>query len=63
LIGRLDGWIGRGWNRPPGRKAFIGLGQLYQEHPDFRARYESRATGLTDYIADAMWAFAERELA
>jgi DNA-binding transcriptional MerR regulator len=63
LIGRLHGWVGRGWNRPPGRKAFIGLGKLYQEHPDFRARYESRATGLTDYIADAICAFAERELA
>jgi len=39
------------------------LAKIYQEHPDFRARYERRAVGLTDHIADAIGAFAERELA
>jgi hypothetical protein len=39
------------------------LARIYQEHPDFRARYERRAEGLTDYIAKAIDAFAERELA
>jgi DNA-binding transcriptional MerR regulator len=63
LIRRLHDWIGRGWNRPPGRKSFIGMAKIYQEHPDFRARYEARAAGLTDYIAKAIDAFAERELA
>jgi DNA-binding transcriptional MerR regulator len=62
LIRRLHGWIGRGWNDPPGRQSFIGLARIYQEHPDFRARYDGRAPGLTDYIAKAIGAFAEREL-
>jgi MerR family transcriptional regulator, thiopeptide resistance regulator len=63
LIQRLHGWVGNSWNDPPGRKGFIGLAKLYQEHPEFRARYESRAPGLTDYLAKAMTAFAEQKLA
>jgi MerR family regulatory protein len=39
------------------KPAYVG------EHADFRARYESRAPGLTDYLAKAINAFAERELA
>lgn len=60
---RLHGWVGRSWNRPPTREAFTGLGVLYQEHPDFRALFDSRAAGLTDYLAEAMRAFSEAELA
>ena len=60
---RLHGWVGRSWNRPPTREAFTGLGRLYQDHPDFRARYDGRAAGLTDYMAEAMRAFSEAELA
>jgi MerR family transcriptional regulator, thiopeptide resistance regulator len=63
LIQRLHGWVGNSWNDPPGRKGFIGLAKLYQEHPEFRARCESRAPGLTDYLAKAMTAFAEQKLA
>jgi MerR family transcriptional regulator, thiopeptide resistance regulator len=63
LIRRLHHWVGRGWNEPPSRERFIGLAAMYQEHPDFRARYESRAPGLTDYLAKAIKAFAGRELA
>jgi DNA-binding transcriptional MerR regulator len=62
VVRRLHGWVGRSWNRPPTKEAFTGLGQLYQEHPDFRARYDGRASGLTDYMAEAMRAFAEAEL-
>ncbi|SED12848.1 DNA-binding transcriptional regulator, MerR family [Rhizobiales bacterium GAS191] len=63
LIRQLHAWVGRGWNDLPNRQAFIGLAKVYQEHPDFRARYESRAPGLTDYMAKAIGEFAERELA
>lgn len=63
LIRRLHSWIGRGWNDPPGRQSFIGLAKIYQEHPDFRARYDSRTRGPADHIAKAINAFAERELA
>lgn len=62
LVRRHHAWIGRAWSRPAGRDAYINLGRLYGEHPDFRARYEGRRAGLTDYLAEAMRAFAEREL-
>jgi MerR family transcriptional regulator, thiopeptide resistance regulator len=55
-------WIGRSWGRAPSGEAFAGLGRMYQSHPDFRARYEGRAAGLTDYLAEAMRVFGEREL-
>jgi DNA-binding transcriptional MerR regulator len=63
LIGRLHNWVGRGWNRTPNRHAFAGLADIYAEHPDFRARYESRRAGLTDYLVKAIKAYAARELA
>jgi DNA-binding transcriptional MerR regulator len=60
---RLHAWIGRSWNRQATAEAFRGLADLYEDAPDFRARYEARAVGLTEYLAAAMRAFAESELA
>ena len=51
------------WGRTPSKAPFIGLGALYQDHADFRARYETRKSGLTDYLAEAMRLFAEAQLA
>jgi DNA-binding transcriptional MerR regulator len=62
IVRRQHAWIGRSWNRPPERGAFIGLTELFRENEGFRARYEGRVAGLTDYITAAMTAFAEREL-
>ncbi len=62
IVRRLHGWVARSWNRPPTREAFTGLGVLYQEHPDFRDIFDRRQAGLTDYLAEAMRAFAEAEL-
>ena len=62
LMKRHHAWIGASWNRPPTKDAFVGLGGHYQENPDFRARYEGKAAGLTDYLVEAMRVFAEREL-
>ena len=62
LIRRLHDWVGRDWNSTPGREAFTRLADVYAEHPDFRARYESRRAGLTDYLVTAIRAFADREL-
>lgn len=63
LTARWADWIGVAWSRKPTAAAFIGLGRLYQEHPDFRARFDGRAAGLTDYLAEAMRIYAERTLA
>lgn len=63
LIRRHHAWVALSWSRPPERAAYIGLGRLYLDHPDFRARYDGLRPGLTEYLAEAMRQFAERELA
>ena len=63
LMKRHHAWVGAFWPQPPTRAAYIGLSGLYNDHPDFRARYEGRAPGLTEYLQTAMKAFAETELA
>ena len=62
IMARHCAWVGKSWNRAPTAEAFAGLGHLYQEHPEFRARYDGRAAGLTDYLAEAMRAYAARAL-
>ena len=63
LIRRHHAWVGVMWTRWPSRDAYAGLGQLYADHPDFRARYEAVRPGLTEYLVGAMQSFCERELA
>lgn len=60
LAARQYAWVCRAWK--PNRTAFIGLGRMYADHPDFRATYDALAPGLADYMADAMKAYAERSL-
>lgn len=60
IVARLHAWVARSWKIPPDANAFAGLAQLYGDNPDFRARYEARAEGLTEYLAQAMRAFAVR---
>lgn len=62
LAQRLHTWVGAWWGEAPTKARFIGLGQFYVEHPEFRARYEAKADGLSEYFAAAMTAFAEAEL-
>lgn len=62
LVARHHAWIGRSWDRAPSREAYLNLALIYQENPDFHARYEARASGFTDYLTEAMAAYAERAL-
>ncbi len=62
LIRRHHAWVAVMWNKRPSREAYAGLGQLYSDHPDFRARYEAVQPGLTEYLVGAMQSFAETEL-
>lgn len=62
LTARHHAWIGRSWNRVPTAEAYRNLALIYQDNPDFRARYEGRAEGFTAYLVEAMRAYAEREL-
>lgn len=60
IMRRHWAWIAKSWNREPTPEAFTGLGKLYLDSPEFTARYEAIAPGLTEYLATAMKAFAEK---
>lgn len=49
-------WVCRFWT--PDAEAFASLGDLYVDHPDFRARYEAVHPGLAEYVRDALHAYA-----
>lgn len=44
----------------PTPEILSGLGRLYVDSPDFRARYEAIAAGLPEFIRDALLAYAAR---
>ena len=56
-------WVGISWKTLPTPEAYAGLADLYTGNPDFRARYEAIRPGLTDWMAEAMKAYAARAAA
>jgi hypothetical protein len=50
LVQRHHAWVAQGWPAAPTAQAYAGLALMYLEHPDFTARYEARAAGLTEYL-------------
>jgi len=46
----------------PNRDSYTGLGQLYVEDPQYRARYDAQADGLAEYLRDAIAAYASQRL-
>lgn len=53
-------WLEQYWT--PARDSYIGLGQMYASHPDFRSQFDAVHQGLADYCAEAMRVYAERNL-
>jgi len=49
-------WVCNFWTPTP--ESFAGLGDLYVDHPEFRARYEAIELGLAEYVRDAMTVYA-----
>ena len=49
---------GRYWGRPPSAEAYAGLGSMYVEHPEFKARYDAMAPGFAAWVSDAVTAYA-----
>ena len=43
-------------------EAYAGLGRLYVENPEFKARYDSIRLGLAEWVAEAMAAYGGRAL-
>ncbi|QCI66902.1 MerR family transcriptional regulator [Phreatobacter stygius] len=60
IIGRHHAWVDRHWTAD--RASYAGLGRLYLDHPDFRARYEAQHPAMAQFLAKAMAHFAERSL-
>jgi hypothetical protein len=58
ILERHRAWLAEVWPNSPTREGYAGLADIYDEHPDFRARYEARAAGLTGYMTSAMRAWA-----
>jgi DNA-binding transcriptional MerR regulator len=54
LMQRHRAWVSTMWGRECTPEAHRGLADMYTSHPEFRARYESIAAGLTHYLAAAI---------
>jgi DNA-binding transcriptional MerR regulator len=52
--------ITRFWT--PNRESYVGLADLYAEHPEFRERFEAVAPGFVVFLREAMTAYAEARL-
>ena len=50
--------VSRHWQ--PNAESYAGLGQLYVDHPDFRARYDAKDARLAEFLRDAMASYATR---
>ena len=59
-IARHHAWIVNFYACPAER--YRGLGQLYVEHPEFRAFYDKFRPGLAEFVAEAMNLYADRVL-
>lgn len=46
----------------PTREAYIGLGLFYQDNPDMRAYHNHFHPGMVDFLGEAIYAFAQRNL-
>lgn len=52
--------VARFWT--PDRASYTGLGQLYVDNPEFKARYDAKHPGLAEYLRDATAAYAAAHL-
>ena len=60
LVAEHHAWVCRFWT--PDADAFAGLGDLYVDHPEFRARYDAIRPGLAEFERDAMAVYAVARL-
>ena len=60
LIQQHYDWVSNFWT--PTKETYLGLGQMYFDHPDFRAFYNQLHPDLLEYLVAAMKVFAEQKL-
>ncbi|MCW8398645.1 TipAS antibiotic-recognition domain-containing protein, partial [Legionella sp. PATHC038] len=46
----------------PNRESYIGLGQMYLEHPEFKNFYNQFHPDLVMFLVDAMKIYAKEQL-
>jgi MerR family transcriptional regulator, thiopeptide resistance regulator len=61
LLARHREWVSDMWGKPCSPGAYAGLADLYEAHPDFRARYEALAPGFADYLPAVMRAYSRSD--
>ena len=61
LIQQHYDWVSNFWT--PTKETYLGLGQMYLDHPDYRLFYNRYAPDLVEYLAAAMKVFADKKLA
>ncbi|MEV4124924.1 MerR family transcriptional regulator [Nocardia sp. NPDC049707] len=62
IVARHCDWIRIGSQPCPSYEYFTGLGEMYVADPRFAANYEVHGTGTTEFVRDAMQAYAEANL-
>ncbi|HLT11923.1 MAG TPA: MerR family transcriptional regulator [Micromonosporaceae bacterium] len=53
-------WVCQFWT--PNREAYIGLGDLYVNSPDFKSQFDAQHPQLAEFLRDAMTAYANARL-
>ncbi len=46
----------------PDRESYPGLGRMYVDNPEFKARYDAKVPGLAEYLREATAAYADQRL-
>jgi hypothetical protein len=60
LVDEHHGEVRRYWT--PNRASYMGLGELYVDDPEFRARYDAQDSRLAEYLRDAIAVYARQRL-
>lgn len=60
LIRRHHAWVKNFWT--PNQESYVGLGEMYLDHTDFRSFYNAYHPKMVVYLVEAMKIFAKREL-
>jgi DNA-binding transcriptional MerR regulator len=60
LIQQHYDWVNNFWT--PTHETYLSLGQMYLDHPDYRAFYNRYHPDLVEFIVKAMTVFANRKL-
>ncbi len=59
-IARHHAWIETFYPAPA--EVYLGLAQMYVEHPEFRSYYDRFSPGLADFMQDAIRVYSEEHL-